>query len=149
MLVDAESKPHILDFGLSKATDQGDTEDALCLTVSTPGQVMGTLRYLSPEQAVGAPAGVDVRTDVYALGVMLFESLTGVLPIDTAGDPSDATRRIRLDQPTPPSSLSDRVDRELETIILKALEKEKFRRYQSVGENSARTSIDTSTVSRF
>ena len=134
VLIDTHGKPHILDFGLSKAMDQGDTEDALSMAVSMPGQVMGTLRYLSPEQAVGAPAEVDVRTDVFALGVMLFESLTGVLPIDTAGDPSAVTRRIRLDQPTPPSSLSDRVDRELETIILKALEKEKFRRYQSVTE---------------
>lgn len=134
VLVDSDGKPHILDFGLSKATDQGDAEETLGTAVSMPGQVMGTLRYLSPEQAAGMPADVDVRTDVYALGVMLYEALTGALPIDTAGSASDVMLRIRENPPTSPSSLSDRVDRELGTIILKALEKEKLRRYQSVAE---------------
>ncbi len=132
VLVDAGGRPHVLDFGLSKGTDQIDAEDTLSTTVSVPGQIMGTLRYLAPEQAAGAPAEVDVRTDVYALGVMLFEALTGALPFRSVGSPSDVMRRIRQDQATPPSSLSDRVDRELAAIILKSLEKEKLRRYESV-----------------
>jgi len=137
VLVDAEGKAHILDFGLSKATDQAGTEDSLSMVVSMPGQVMGTLRYLSPEQAAGTPVEVDVRTDVYALGVMLFEALTGRLPVDESGSATDVMLRIRENPPTPPSSLSNRVGRELETIILKALEKEKHRRYQSASAFAA------------
>ena len=132
VLVDADGKPHILDFGLSKATDQARANDTLSTTVSSPGQVMGTLRYLSPEQAAGQPVEVDERTDVYALGVMLFEALTGALPFRVSGNPSDVIRHIQQDWPARPSSLSGRVGRELETIILKAIEKERTRRYQSV-----------------
>ena len=134
VVIDADGKPHILDFGLSKDTDQTSAEDTPSTVLSIPGQVTGTLRYLSPEQAAGTPAEVDPRTDVHALGVMLFEALTGALPFDSAGSPSDVMQRIREDPPARPSSLSSHVDGELETIILKALEKEKQRRYQSVTE---------------
>lgn len=131
VLVDDEGEPHVLDFGLAKATDQADVEDALTTRVSLPGQVLGTLFYLSPEQAAGTPADIDGRTDVYALGVMLFEALTGSLPFDTTGRPSQVIERILEAAPTRPSSLSGRVDADLETILLKALEKDKARRYQS------------------
>jgi tetratricopeptide (TPR) repeat protein len=134
VLVDAEGKPHVLDFGLAKATDQVDSTATLAAEVSSPGQVMGTLRYLSPEQAAGRPEEVDQRTDVYALGVVLFEAVTGSMPYDTTGHPSTVIQRILEQPPARPSSLSDRVDGELETILLKALEKEKIRRYQSARE---------------
>jgi tetratricopeptide (TPR) repeat protein len=134
VLVDAAGNPHILDFGLAKATDQPDAGDTRTTCVSLPGQVLGTLFYLSPEQAAGLPDEVDGRTDVYALGVMLFETLTGSLPFDTAGRPSEIIQRILETPPARPSSLSDRVDGELETIILKALAKEKDRRYQTARE---------------
>jgi serine/threonine protein kinase len=134
VLVDEAGDPHILDFGLAKATDQPEAGDVSTTCVSLPGQVLGTLFYLSPEQAVGAPEEIDQRTDVYALGVMLFETLTGSLPFDTAGRPSEIIQRILEMPPARPSSLSDRVDGELETIILKALAKEKDRRYQTARE---------------
>ncbi|MCK4659814.1 MAG: protein kinase [Phycisphaerae bacterium] len=134
VLVDDEGEPHILDFGLAKTTDQDETEEALTTRVSMPGQVVGTLFYLSPEQATGVPDQIDVRTDVYSLGVMLFEALTGSLPFDTAGRPSEIIQRILE---APPSSLSNRVDSELSTIVLKALAKEKDRRYPSATEMAA------------
>jgi len=134
VLVDDAGEPHILDFGLAKAQDQVGLEESLTLSALTPGQVMGTLPYLSPEQASGIPEEVDTLTDVYALGVMLFESLTGSLPINTKGSPSDVITRIQESAPASPRSLSPQVDAELETIILKALEKEKARRYQSAAE---------------
>ena len=136
ILVDDEGCPHILDFGLAKATDQAEAEEALTTYVSLPGQVLGTLLYLSPEQAAGTSAEVDPRTDVYALGVVLFEALTGSLPFDTTGPPSQVIQRILETAPRSPRSLSEHVDSELETIILKALEKEKSRRYQSAKEIS-------------
>ena len=131
VLVDDEGEPHILDFGLAKATDQDDTEESLTTRVSLPGQVVGTLFYLSPEQAAGMPGEVDPRTDVYSLGVMLYEALTGSLPFDTRGRPSEVIQRILEAPPIPPSSLSVRVDSELGTILLKALAKESDRRYPS------------------
>ncbi|UCD75793.1 MAG: protein kinase [Phycisphaerales bacterium] len=133
VLIDEQGKPHILDFGLAKAADHADT-DALTAGVSTPGQVLGTLRYLSPEQAVGESDEIDTRTDVYTLGVILFEALTGAAPFDTTGRPSEVIQRITEAQPASPCSLSKRVDGEVETIILKALEKEKARRYRSARE---------------
>ncbi|MBU0637327.1 MAG: protein kinase [Planctomycetes bacterium] len=134
VLIDDEGEPRILDFGLAKPCERAGVEEGLTPQVAPHGLVMGTLFYLSPEQAVGVPEEIDVRTDVYALGVTLFEALTGSLPFDTSGRPAEVIQRLLETPPTPPSSLSTRVDAELETVILKALEKDKARRYQSARE---------------
>ncbi|MCK4659224.1 MAG: protein kinase [Phycisphaerae bacterium] len=134
VLIDTEGKPHILDFGLAKAMDRVESQETQMTQLSMPGQIMGTLPYLAPEQASGVPEAIGIPVDVYALGVMLFEVFTGTLPFDPAGSPSDVVRRI-LEQPPPaPSSLSDRVGHELETIILKAMEKDQSHRYHSARE---------------
>jgi hypothetical protein len=93
---------------------------------------MGIVAYMAPEQTLGQAGEIDIRTDVYALGVVLYEGLTGQLPYDVEGaDASEAMRRVREEEPTPPSAISPLVDAEVETILLKALAKEKKRRYQS------------------
>ncbi|MBD3236830.1 MAG: tetratricopeptide repeat protein, partial [Candidatus Eisenbacteria bacterium] len=122
----------ILDFGLARITDVDGVEATM---TSESGRLMGTLAYMSPEQAGGDPDEVDVRTDVYSLGVILYEMLFGERPYDTSqGSLVEALRVIREAAPRAPRELrsgAPRVDADLETICLKALEKEADRRYPS------------------
>lgn len=145
ILIDKQGNPHILDFGLAKIIrlDSTTTNDT---SVSMTGEFMGTLAYASPEQTKGDPSLIDVRTDVYSLGIILYEMLTGHSPYSVVGPMADVLRAIAEEAPAPPSSwhrrpsgeLSSRsitapkINNELETIVLKALAKEKHRRYQSV-----------------
>lgn len=126
ILVDGEGEPHVLDFGLAKAGALGDT------TTSVSEQVVGTPAYMSPEQASGDPSGVDTRTDVYSLGVMLFESACGSMPYDTSGPMGKILSNIANAEPPAPSKLNPRIDADVAAIIHKALEKSKDERYQSV-----------------
>jgi len=142
ILVDTEGQPHILDFGLAKdLISDPDTE--VFSAVSLPGQPVGTLPYLSPEQAGGFDGIADVRSDIYALGVVLYQLLSGALPYELGEDCGAAQRAIvsreprRLreaagpppaDRPCRPGGLDD----DLDAVVLKALEKQKNRRYQSV-----------------
>jgi WD40 repeat protein len=114
----------ITDFGLARATETGSA-------VSQSGAVVGTPTYISPEQ-VTAPAKVDGRSDVYALGVVLYEALTGERPF--RGLPHLVLHQVVHDEPRPPRQLNDAVPRDLETITLKCLAKEPGRRYQSAGD---------------
>ncbi len=134
ILVDKEGNPHILDFGLGRAAGRDEEATADVVSVSVPGQVLGTLFYLSPEQAAGDPDEIDARTDVYAVGVMLFEALTGSPPIDRSGSTAEVLQRILIVPPARPSSVTTSVDSEIETVILKALERDKNDRYQSAKE---------------
>lgn len=127
ILVDANGEPHLLDFGLAKLATQG-ADQAITMTE----EFVGTPAYAAPEQFSGDIRAVDVRTDVYALGVMLFEMLTGVLPYDLGRNISEWIDAICHREPMRPTSLNRRLDREIDAIALKALAKEKSLRYPSV-----------------
>jgi serine/threonine protein kinase/Tfp pilus assembly protein PilF len=127
----------ILDFGLARITDA----DVAATTIVTEiGRIQGTLTYMSPEQVRGNPDEIDLRSDVYSLGVVLCELLTGKLPYQVhPGAALEAFRVICEEPPRVPNQLSfetavrgkRKLDKDLETIVLKALEKEPCRRYQS------------------
>ncbi|MCK4660264.1 MAG: protein kinase, partial [Phycisphaerae bacterium] len=131
ILIDQSGEPHILDFGLAKAAG-AELADADPLTLT--GEFMGTLAYASPEQAKGIPNLIDNRSDVYSLGVILYEMLTGEYPYDVAGDLPEVLRTIAETEPGKPSAINRKIDNDVETIVLKALAKEPQRRYQSAGE---------------
>jgi serine/threonine protein kinase/Tfp pilus assembly protein PilF len=127
---DTPPQVKILDFGLARITD----EDVSIATMHTQGHmVQGTLPYMSPEQARGEPDAIDVRSDIYSLGVLLYEMLTGRLPYDVRRTSlHESLRAICEDSPRRPSQTSRLLRGDLETIALTAIEKDPARRYQSV-----------------
>jgi WD40 repeat protein/serine/threonine protein kinase len=132
ILVDDSGQPKILDFGVACATD-GDVQFTTLRT--DVNQLMGTIAYMSPEQVGGVAGTIDRRADVYALGVLAYELLTGRLPIDVRGKPlPEAARIIQDEDPTPLSSRSRQLRGDLEIIVEKALEKHPARRYQTAVE---------------
>lgn len=131
IIIDGDGVPHVLDFGLAKQSIDDSTADAQLTQLSVTGQVMGTLPYMSPEQTAGNPREIDVRSDVYALGVILYEMLTGQFPYPVVGHIGDVLRHIVETAPRRPSGINRRIDDEIETILLKSLAKEPQRRYQS------------------
>jgi len=135
VLVTRDGQPKILDFGVARATD-ADIHAATMRT--THGELVGTIPYMSPEQASGDPSKLDTRSDVYALGVMGFELLTGRLPYDIERTAVHEAVRIIIEQPPTRLSVASRVYRgDVETIMAKALEKSPDRRYSSAGEMAA------------
>ncbi len=128
ILVDDEGHPHLLDFGIAKATQKGHDTD---IATTIAGEFVGTFRYAAPEQVSGDPDAVDTRTDVYALGVLLYEALTGQRVYELKGSIAQIVGAITEATPTSPSALNPRLDDELDAIVLKALAKEPARRYQS------------------
>lgn len=130
VLIDDRGNPKLLDFGLARITD---ADVAVTTVVSELGQVLGTLSYMSPEQTRGNPDEIDLRTDVYSLGVILYELLTGRLPYDLgSGILLEAVRVICDDPPRRLSTIVRSLRGDLETIALKSLDKDPGRRYQSV-----------------
>ena len=123
ILIDESGTAKIMDFGIARSLEAG--------SLTGEGMMVGTLEYMSPEQVEGKPA--DQRADIYALGVIIYEMVTGKRPF--SGDtPISVALKHRSEIPQPPLELNAQIPGELNTLILKCLEKDRNKRYQSVKE---------------
>ena len=131
ILVDTNGHVKILDFGVALLTDS----DAHATRQTDLGQLIGTLAYMSPEQVVADSQGLDIRSDVYALGVILYELLASKMPYTIHGKAvHEAVQAIREEEPAPLSAVHSSYRGDIDTIVAKALEKDKTRRYASAIE---------------
>lgn len=130
ILVSGDGVPHILDFGLAKSMDSSLIQSM----VTIEGEVAGTPAFMAPEQAAGHVKEIDTRTDVYALGVILFRLLTGKSPHDLSGSHLDVLRRITDEEVLRPRTAARDLDADLEAILLRALARHRDERYATAGE---------------
>jgi WD40 repeat protein/predicted Ser/Thr protein kinase len=132
ILVEESGQPKVLDFGVARATD-ADLLTGAGLTLT--GQLLGTPSYMSPEQVGADPAAIDHRADVYALGVILFELLAHRLPLQLANRPLAETARLIQEQEPPRlGSINPELRGDVETIVAKALDKDRTRRYATAAD---------------
>ncbi len=122
VLIDTEGRVRVTDFGIARAGVSDMTET---------GSVMGTAQYLSPEQAQGKP--VDARSDLYSIGIVLYELLTGRVPFDAESPVSVALMQVS-ETPVPPMEVNPEVPPALDAVTLRAMEKDPARRYQDADE---------------
>ncbi|TWT43000.1 Serine/threonine-protein kinase PknB [Thalassoglobus neptunius] len=125
VMLDQSLEPHLMDFGLAK-------REAGEITMTAEGLILGTPAYMSPEQALGAPATVDRRSDIYSLGVVFYEMLTGERPF--RGNERLLIYQVLNEFPDPPRKKNRQIPKDLETICLKAIDKSPERRYQTAEE---------------
>ena len=125
ILIDSKGHAYLTDFGLA-LRDRG-------VRVTLSGTTLGTPNFMSPEQARGERSKMDQRTDVYSLGATLYNLVTGRVPF-WENTPELVVQKILNDDPKPPSEVNSNVDRSLQTIILKSMDKEPARRYTTAGE---------------
>lgn len=125
ILIDETGQPHITDFGLAKRID-------VTASLAHSGTVLGTLAYMSPEQAKGRSSEIEAHSDIYSLGAILYRMLTNQIPFE--GEPHEVLQRIINQEPVAPRKIEPSIPRDLETIFLKAISKSKRDRYQTAGE---------------
>lgn len=123
VIVTADGVVKVTDFGIAKSSDSA--------TITNSSKVLGSAHYFSPEQAKGNV--VDNRTDIYSLGILLYELVTGRVPFDAESPVSVALKHIQ-EPPVPPKELNENIPDALNKLIMKAIEKEPFRRYQNVSD---------------
>lgn len=131
ILVDAAGQPKVIDFGVARVCEQDDRNAGMH---TTAGHLVGTVPYMSPEQARGDSDRIDIRTDIYSLGIILYQLLTDRFPYEVEGSLTEVLHNILHVAPAALGSHGTRLDAELVTIVLKCLQKDPPRRYQSAGE---------------
>ena len=122
VLIDQEGRVRVADFGIARAGTSDMTET---------GSIMGTAQYISPEQAQGRP--VDARSDLYSIGVVLYELLTGRVPFDAESPVTVALMQVN-EPPIPPMEIKPDIPPALDAIVMRALEKDPARRFADADE---------------
>ncbi len=131
IIIDQHGEPNILDFGLAKMVTDEITEPSRWRDMTLTGQFLGSVPWSSPEQAEGPAGQIDLRTDIYSLGVILYYMLTAQFPYSVTGTMRETFRNIAETDPLQPSSIRTDIDEDVDIIILKCLAKEPARRYQN------------------